>query len=310
MPLAVNYPKANGVADVVRATFVAAPLAVAPGLVLVISDDWSDWQRMVAVAVAVFAAAKWLSLADFWGQPPANVASSAANRARRIAGYLFLWPGMDPRPFFANLATTPRPSDIEWFLATGKTLLGVIVLAAAAPLVTSAPFAAGWLGIAGFLLVFHFGLFHVLSLGWRAAGVHAVPIMNAPLVAASLADFWGRRWNLAFRDLAHRFVFRPVVGTFGSAVAALLVFVVSGSAHEAVVSLPVRGGYGGPAAYFVIQGLAMLVERRPLARRLGLGRGLVGWAFTQLVVLGPVGLLFHRHFIERAIIPLLATLLP
>ncbi len=308
MPLAANHPRSLNFSAFARAALAAAPLAVAPACVLALGSRWADWQRMVAVAVAVFAAAKWLSFAEFLEQGPAGGKLATPKIALRIAGYFVLWPGMDPRPFFANSTAAARPRTREWFLAWGITLLGLLVLAAAARLATADPFLAGWLGIAGFLLALHFGWFHLLSLGWRRAGIAAVPIMNAPFVAASLADFWGRRWNLAFRDLAHRFVFRPTVAAFGPAVATLLVFLTSGLAHDAVVSLPVRGGYGGPTAYFLIQGLAMLFERTVLARRIGIGRGRLGWAYTQLVVFAPAALLFHRPFVERAMAPLLVVL--
>lgn len=308
MPLAANHPRSLNFSAFARAALAAAPLAVAPACVLALGSRWADWQRMVAVAVAVFAAAKWLSFAEFLEQVLGAGKLATPMNALRIAGYFTLWPGMDPRPFFTTSAAAPRPHTRDWFSACGKTLLGLIVLAAAARHAAADPFLAGWLGIAGFLLALHFGSFHLLSLGWRRAGIAAVPIMNAPFVAASLADFWGRRWNLAFRDLAHRFVFRPTVAAFGPAVATLLVFLTSGLAHDAVVSLPVRGGYGGPTAYFLIQGLAMLFERTVLARRIGIGRGRLGWAYTQLVVFAPAALLFHRPFVERAMAPLLVAL--
>jgi len=30
-----------------------------------------------------------------------------------------------------------------------------------------------------------------------------------------LAEFWGRRWNLAFHDFVRRFVHRPIAVRFG-----------------------------------------------------------------------------------------------
>jgi hypothetical protein len=51
------------------------------------------------------------------------------------------------------------------------------------------------------VLVLYFGSFHLLSCAWRSAGVDAHPLMNWPLAAESVSEFWGRRWNTAFRDL-------------------------------------------------------------------------------------------------------------
>lgn len=290
-----------------QAMIAAAPLAVAPAAVLVLGSEWFAWQRMVAVALAVFFAAKWLSFADF-------VWSDAAARAQplkpmRVAGYFMFWPGMDPRPFFAASPSIPRPQASEWLFASATFIGGVALVFGAANYADAEPLLAGWVGVAGFLLALHFGSFHLMSLVWRAAGVNAPPIMNAPFAATSLADFWGRRWNLAFRDLAHRFVFRPTRVPFGPAVATLLVFVMSGLAHDAVVSLPVHGGYGGPTLYFLIQAGAMLLERTTFARRISLGKGSAGWVFTMLVVFVPAPLLFHRPFVEQAIVPMLKALL-
>jgi hypothetical protein len=40
-----------------------------------------------------------------------------------------------------------------------------------------------------------------------------------------------------------------------------------------------------------------------LGKRLGLGRGVIGWIFTLIVLVGPVFLLFHAPFVTNVISP-------
>ena len=99
----------------------------------------------------------------------------------------------------------------------------------------------------------------------------------------------GARWNRAFSDVARIALFRPLVRRLGVAGGTLAGFLASGMAHEIVISLPAGGGYGLPTAYFLIQGLAVLLQRRHPR--------LFGRAFTWLAFLGPSPLLFHPAFL-------------
>jgi alginate O-acetyltransferase complex protein AlgI len=132
--------------------------------------------------------------------------------------------------------------------------------------------------------------------------------MNWPLAAVSVSDFWGRRWNTAFRDLTHRFLFRPLTRLLGPRWALLIGFVFSGLLHDLVISWPARGGYGGPTLFFLLQSLAIFVERSGPGRRLGLGKGWPGWLFTTLVLLVPVSGLFHPPFVREIMVPFLRAI--
>lgn len=149
---------------------------------------------------------------------------------------------------FHLLATpqTERPSRRELFVGLADFCFGILLLFVAVKTVNSHPLIGGWLGMAGIAFVLLFGLVRLLSILWRRAGVNAQPIMNAPILATSLTDFWGRRWNLAFRDLAHTHVFRPLVKNVGIAGATMAVFLVSGLIHDAAISTSAQAGYGLP----------------------------------------------------------------
>ncbi len=72
-----------------------------------------------------------------------------------------------------------------------------------------------------------------------------------------------------------------------------------------MISLPAGGGYGGPTAFFLLQGAGLLAERSGVGRGLGLGSGRRGWAFTTGMLLAPAPLLFHRPFVTGIVVPFL-----
>jgi alginate O-acetyltransferase complex protein AlgI len=133
--------------------------------------------------------------------------------------------------------------------------------------------------------------------------------MDWPVLACSVSDFWGKRWNTAFRDLTHRFLFRPLTARFGAKAGLAVGFLFSGFVHDLVVSAPAQGGYGGPTLFFLLQGAAILFERSATGQRLGLGKGVRGWAFTVVVLLAPLFLLFHPPFVREVIVPFIDWIL-
>jgi len=251
------------------------------------------WVWMWTLALAVFAGFKWLT----WRR--------VAGRDRALA-YLLLWPGMDAVRFTDPAARPSPPAPAEWAAAPVKIALGAGLVWGVARWTTG--LAAGWVGMVGLVLMLHSGLFHLVSLLWRRAGVDARPLMNAPLRATSLASFWGDRWNRGFSDLAAALMLRPFHRVLGGPGALLAVFVVSGVLHDLVISLPAGAGWGLPTGYFVVQGLGALAERSPAGRRLGLGAGPTGRLLTAVAVAAPLFWLFHPPFVRRVMLPMLRAI--
>ena len=294
-PYRHEVAKANRVVDFL-------PLLTLPLVTLLFKDHLAPWVFMWAMAFALYWGCKWLTFRE-------AVHRGLKPSLARTMAYLLAWPGMDGTAFLDSRAIPPKPPVVEWFFAAAKMSAGAILLWYIARLqLPRHPMFAGWAGMIGVVFILHFGLFHLLSLFWRRAGITATPVMQNPILATSLAEFWGRRWNTAFNELAFRFTFRPLRRLTTPVTAMLLVFGLSGLIHELVISLPADGGYGLPTLYFLIQGFGTVIERSRFGRAICLGRGLRGWLFTLLNTATPVVLLFHPPFITHVILPMLSTI--
>lgn len=256
---------------------------------------------MWILAFAIFAGLKW---ASWW-----EVASSAPAGGWRSAIYLLAWPGMDAKTFLKPGSNISRPGVRSWFIAILANVAGGILLwVVARHLPSGWPLLRGWTGMLGIILLLHFGSFKLLALFWQTLGIDARPIMNSPLRSTSLAEFWGKRWNLGFRQLAYDLVFTRLHKRLGGETSAFLVFVLSGLIHDLVISVPSRGGYGFPTIYFVVQGIGSAVERSAFGRRLGLRHSILGWLFTMAFTAGPAFCLFHPWFVHRVILPFMEAI--
>jgi hypothetical protein len=278
------------------------PLAILPAVAFLFRARFFPWEFMWLLSLAIFFGFKW----ETWYR--ASAARALASRWRNV-GYLFLWPGMDAPKFLASDRPVARIKSREWAEAFGKTLGGAALVGFAArrPLATNTLF-DGWLGMLGIVLLLHFGLFQLVSLTWRVAGVDAQPIMRAPAASTSLSEFWGKRWNLGFRQLTHGLVYEPLRRQVGSAAAILVAFFASGIIHDLVISFPAGGGYGLPTSYFLLQGTGVLFEKSTLGRRMGIGSGIRGRLYVFSCVGAPACFLFHPLFINRVMLPFFAFL--
>jgi alginate O-acetyltransferase complex protein AlgI len=256
---------------------------------------------MWILAFAIYFSLKWLT---WW-----KARNRITHPAWRSAAYLLAWPGMDAEAFLDASQRVQTPACLTWLWAIIETILGALLLWIVARSVPERePLLRGWVGMLGLVLLLHFGTFQIVGLLWQSFGVDARPIMSAPLGSASLSEFWGKRWNVGFRQLGYDLIFRPLHRRWGAGGAGFLVFIASGLIHDLVISLPARGGYGLPTAYFMLQGLGVAVERSPFGQHVGLRQGVSGWLFMAVLTAGPVFLLFHPPFVLRVVLPFMKAI--
>ena len=134
------------------------------------------------------------------------------------------------------------------------------------------------------------------TLAWLPAGYVLPLVHDNPIVARSLAEFWGRRWNFWFSDWFRWVIFdrmrsRPVM-------AILIVFAVSGLMHEAIINLTlvILTGHnliGSMMIYFLVQGIGVLIEHRFLKAKATARR-----IFLWSVVVGPVPLIINEGLLR------------
>ncbi len=298
-------------------------LAAFPIVALLLRDHLAPSQFMWLMAGAIFFGCKWLTA---WRALKPNVELKSTH----TLGYFFAWPGMDAEKFLTRTREKstvlsrqahrePGRNKRKLVVPVVKIFLGGVLLFGAARFAQQ-PLLAGWIGMIGMILILHFGLFQLLAIGWRKAGIEVQPIMSAPLRSKTVREFWGRRWNSAFNRLAFEFVSRPITKRLGRrsvcdvapasrrsstlhfapAIATLTAFLVSGLIHELVISLPAGAGYGLPTAYFLLQGIGILAERA--FPQIG------GRVFTISITAVPAFWLFHPPFVHNVVLPFMKAI--
>ena len=286
---------------VARARWLGWFAPVLPAMVLFCApSDLPGWVFMWLLTGAIYFAFKLLtfSTADIGTAP-----------LWRQWAYVFVWPGFNARRFLSVSSRPPPPRAWEWFEGGINLIAGAILFWSANRWIGSSSLVvAGWAGMVGTVLMLHFGSFHLVSCFWRSIGVDAAPLMNHPTRSMSVTDFWGRRWNTAFRDITHQFLFRPLAARVGATAALVIGFLFSGLLHELVITVPARGGFGGPTIFFCVQAAAIVFERSPLGKSIGLGRGWRGWLFAVSVLSLPVRLLFPDMFVLKVAVPFMDAL--
>jgi hypothetical protein len=132
----------------------------------------------------------------------------------------------------------------------------------------------------------------VNRLAFLSAGILIPPIHDRPWRSRSLAEFWGRRWNLLFGDWFRQVIFRPLRRR--PFLATWLAFGFSGALHEWLVNLPLRvvfgtNLFGSMMLYFLLQAGGIVLERQCLRHDPGWNR-----FFLWAVVIGPAPLVLNE----------------
>ncbi len=237
-------------------------------------------------------------------------------RLRPLAWWAFAlgWLGMRP----AEFRSFPGPPRDDWRELTrrgaARLVPGVAILVAAVMLYRRPAsnstdglnfIAATALLLVGLSLVIHFGLLNLLAGWWRRWGANCRPIFRAPAHSTSLAEFWAKRWNLAFSEMSTLAVVRPLRPFLGTRTATVVAFLFSGLLHELAISVPVKAGFGLPLAYFALHAVAVQCEQ--FLQRAGFAIDRVPWLgrlWTAAWLIVPLPLLFHEAFLRDCIWPL------
>ena len=125
-------------------------------------------------------------------------------------------------------------------------------------------------------------------IGYAVVGVELPRVNDYPIASTTLAEFWGRRWNRVVSGWLNDYLFFPLARRRRVALGICAAFAGSTALHFwfAWVPLDLVGGVM-MAAYFVIQGLGMLIERRlGVARWPSVPRR--AWTFAWLLLPSPL----------------------
>ena len=276
---------------------VGAAVLLLVGLLYGVRGFGPGW-RLAAAAGGGYVLFKIAAIAG----PQRTEFVTLTSQARMLFG--FPWPGFDVGRLHIRVGYRSSPSR----LVSGgfRLIAGALVLMIAALSLDEWRGVAVWMGIAGVLLVVHLGYAELLTWYVQRLGYPVRALFDRPWVSRSLAEFWTRRWNVAFVEM-DRVLFLPLLRRWLSPRAAAFgVFLISGLLHELAISFPAGSGYGLPMAYFGIHAVAVYAERSILNIQewpIWLAR-----TWTLLVVLVPLPLLFHEAFRSDLVIPFLEAI--
>ena len=282
---------------------VAAAFAAAERLC---RDEPAGFRMLAILATVLYGMKAVVSVESrIAGAPPLTFGSWLA--------FCLFWFGMRPAAF-SSLGRSPRVGYGR-LLKSGTSLLviGISVLVVGRLIFEDSAADAAWSArtlfsllalMVGLSLIVHFGLFDLLAGCWRYFGADCRKLFRAPALSRSLSEFWSRRWNVAFSEMAAIAIYRPLKPRWGSSAARTAAFLFSGLLHEIAISVPVQAGFGLPFCCFLLHALAMRIESTAVLKRCMRSQWFAR-SWTTAWILLPLPMLFHRPFCEKILLPLL-----
>merc|ERR1719329_348447 len=161
-------------------------------------------------------------------------------------------------------------------------------------------------------MVGHLGVFRLLRASLRVVGYDVEQLFVDPLLATSLGDFWGRRWNVAFSDMNRAVIVAPVKSALAdlkapkwivSPASIVSSFAASAVFHEFAITVPVGAGYGRPSLFFLLHGLLVVFEKQPSVSALRERFPTVTRLLVMLALILPLPMLFVIQFRTEIALP-------
>ena len=272
-----------------------------PATTICFRNRMPAWLFMWTLSFAIFAALKWMT---WW---------KARNRVRHTAGARspISWPGPAWTPRLSSIHAQPARPRLQ-----GMALGGVedsarnrVALGNRAPDPGRTTAACGWIGLFGLIFLLHFGSFHLIALFWQAMGIDAATDHVEAHPLETLSEFWGKRWNLGFRQLAHDFIFRPLHKRIGAGRGRLAgVCRVGADSRSGHLSAGARRIWPAHRIFHSPGTRRHASNARLCPATLGLQNGLPARIFTFVVTAAPAFWLFHPPFVLRVIIPFMQAI--